>query len=211
LLKISNLSYKYPRGEEIFDDLSLEIKAGEFWILLGQNGSGKSTLINLLLGLRTPVSGSISVLGLDPQLDSVELRKKMFFISHSITHNENSSIKFILENYSILYSNYDTELENELLDLFGLDCEQCMFQLSLGQKSRVQIIAAIASNTPLILIDEISAVLDPMARDHLAKALLNERNKGRSILMATNIPDDSSIDADKIISIKHKKIKNYEK
>ena len=88
--------------------------------------------------------------------------------------------------------------------------ESYLYQLSLGQKARVQIIAALASETKLLVIDEITAVLDPMARAEFTSLLKKEAQTGRTIFMATNIPGDSEIEADRVLCIKNYQVKNYE-
>ena len=210
ILSIDCLDYAYPLGGDIFNGMSLSIDAGEFVVLLGKNGAGKSTLINLILGFRTPKAGNISVLGLDPKVDAIDLRKRMFFISHSIEYDQHSSIQFILKNIKIMYPNYSEEKEQELLKLFELNKKDYLYQLSLGQRARVQIIADIASNAELVVIDEITAVLDPLARHEFSKELLKEKQTGRTILMATNIPGDSELDSDRVICIRDSKVVKYE-
>jgi ABC-2 type transport system ATP-binding protein len=208
-LSIKNLTYKFPMGEEVFNNLNLELGAGQFYILLGRNGCGKSTLINLLLGFRTPSDGEISIMGLNPIEDALEIRKKMSFMSHSIEFDENSSIETLLRNTALLFKDYDHEREKQLLDIFELKPSSKVFQLSLGQKCRIQMIASISSMTPIILIDEITAVLDPMAREEFTRELLKEKERGRTILMATNIPEESKVDVDKVICIRNKKLVDY--
>ena len=209
-ISIENLFYKYPQGEAIFEGLNLSIEEGQFVILLGKNGSGKSTLINLMLGYRTPNGGQISIMGLHPKRDEKPIRSQMFFISHNVQYYENAQIKFLLENFRVLYPKYDLEKEQELLRAFEINPDLYLYQLSLGQKVRVQIIAALASNTPVVLIDEITAVLDPMTRGEFSKILVDEKKQGRTILMATNIPDDSKVEADKVLYISNGEIQPYE-
>ena len=210
VLSINDLHYKYPLGGEIFSGANLEIKKGEFSILLGKNGCGKSTLINLLLGHRTPLEGKITILGLDPVKDKIDIRKKMFYMSHLIEHEKHASIAFLLNITKLLYPNYSEEKEKELMDIFELDRDTCINELSLGQACRVQIIAGISSNAELLIIDEITAVLDPLCRKDFTDILIKEAREGKSILMATNIPGDSETKADNVYGIKNKEIMTYE-
>lgn len=210
ILSINDLNYKYPLGGEIFKGASLEIKKGEFSILLGKNGCGKSTLINLLLGHRTPIKGKIDIFGLDPIQDKIEIRKKMFYMSHLIEHEKHASVAFLLNITKLLYPNYCMEKEKRLLEVFELERDTCINELSLGQACRVQIIAGICSNAELLIIDEITAVLDPLCRKDFIEILIEEAKEGKAILMATNIPGDSEAKAHNIYGIKNKEIKLYE-
>ncbi len=208
ILSINNLSYTYPSGEEIFHNLNLEISEGKFYVLLGKNGSGKSTLINLLLGLRHPLEGEISIFGMNPVSANTEILQKMFFNSHDLMFDPSSRVGFILDNYSLMYANYDKEREKELLEIFRLDRNKYVSQLSTGMKVRIQFIAAISSQVPFLLMDEVTAVLDRDARIKLNSVLREECAKGRSVLMATNIPEDTEFDDVHVITINNLEVQN---
>lgn len=210
ILAINNLAYTYPSGEVIFRNLNLEIKKGEFVILLGKNGSGKSTLVNLLMGLRHPLEGEISLLGLNPVSDHTEVLHQMFFNSHDLSFDENSRVGFILDNFSILYPQYNKDKEQILLEKFELDRDKYVSQLSTGMKVRIQFIAAICSEVPFILMDEITAVLDRRARKALGDVLREECENGKSVLMATNIPEDTSLNGNRVITIENLEVSENE-
>ncbi|MEH0861711.1 ATP-binding cassette domain-containing protein [Halobacteriovorax sp. DPLXC-1] len=202
ILDIRNLAYTYPSGEVIFKNLNLQINKGEFVILLGKNGSGKSTLLNLLLGLRHPLQGSVSVLGQSPYNNKRhKLFKSLFFNSHDLNFDENSRVGYILDNYKILYPNYNSQREEDLLIKFGLDRDKYVYELSTGMKARIQFIAAICSEVEFILMDEITAVLDRDARKLLGEELAKECKRGRSVLMATNIPEDTTFNSNRVVMI----------
>lgn len=210
VLDIRNLAYTYPSGEPIFKNLNLQINKGEFVILLGKNGSGKSTLVNLVLGLRYPLSGSVEVLNINPTSEHRDsIFKQLFLNSHDLKYDENSRVGYILDNYRIMYQGYDQEREAKLLNEFGLQRDTSICELSTGMKARVQFIAAICSNTPFILIDEITAVLDREARKKLGLILKEECIKGRTVLMATNIPEDTTLNSNRVVTIEDMEISNY--
>ncbi|MFG1483657.1 ATP-binding cassette domain-containing protein [Halobacteriovorax sp. HFRX-2_2] len=210
LVELKNLDYTFPDGEVIFKNVSLKVGAGEFVVLLGKNGSGKSTLINLVLGVYNPLNGHVNVFDMAPTHNRSKIFKKMFFNSHDFDFDENSRVGFILDNYQILYPDYDIEKEKSLLADFELDRDKCIHELSTGMKVRVQIIAAIASGTPLILIDEITAVLDRKARKLLGELLSKECASGRSVVMATNIPEDTTLNSNRVLTIRSHGIVDYE-
>jgi len=210
MIDIEGLSYTYPLGEKIFENANFQMNKGDFSIILGKNGCGKSTLVNLLLGLRTPINGSIEFMGLDPIKDALEIRKKSFFISHSIELHEYASVDFYIDCMKVIYEKFDTSKAKDLLEIFELDSSKSFCQLSLGQSARAQIVAALSSNSEFILIDEITAVLDPLARRELAALLEQEISANRTILMATNIPTDTESEGSNVFRVKNHKLVDYE-
>ncbi|PJB53369.1 MAG: hypothetical protein CO099_07525 [Bdellovibrio sp. CG_4_9_14_3_um_filter_39_7] len=201
ILQIKNLTYQVPYGKVIFKDLSVQIESGKLIGLLGVNGSGKTTLIDLIMGIRPKTSGELLVLGEEPMADHRMNISQIAFLSQDISHNAKLSIQEQLDHLAHFYPSYSKDKERELLSLFNLNPIAKIGSLSTGQRKRVQIIFGFAAIPKLMLVDEITAVLDPEARGiffQLAKAYCQQ---GGCILLATNIIDGLAGVADQIIFI----------
>lgn len=202
LINVENLNYTIPYGAQILKDISFSLSEGEFLGVLGRNGVGKTTLMDLLLGFRPVTSGVLEVLGEDPMsFDRKELAS-VCFLSQDSTLKGNLSIAQYLKFYSSLYENYSKTEEKFLLDFFSLAEEDQIGGLSTGQQKKVQAIGALSAQPKIILIDEITAVLDPETRSQLFKVLNLLRKKNNlGIILATNIAEDLIERADRILFI----------
>ena len=203
-----NLNYAIPFGESILDDVSFELEKGQFLGVLGHNGSGKTTLLDLIMGFRGKTKGELLVLGEDPHALSRMNKKEVIFLSQDVGIKGNISIGQFLRFQSLFYPNYSQEDEKELLIKFELDNEAKVGSLSLGQQKKLQIVFAFAARPRLILIDEITAVLDPKARELFFHELMLIREKYEvGIILATNIAEDLVNRADNVLFIWEKKAK----
>lgn len=202
LLKVNNLNYSIPYGTEILKDINFELNEGEFLGVLGRNGVGKTTLIDLILGIRPITSGSIEVLGENSLFLERKNLSSICFLSQDSTLKGTISIGQYLKFYSSLYPSYSKSEESFLLDYFSLKAEDKIGSLSTGQQKKVQAVASLSTLPKLILIDEITAVLDPETRDQFFKVIkhLKEKN-GLGIILATNIAEDLINRADKVLFI----------
>lgn len=204
VISIKDLGYKYPLGPTIFDGLSYELQKGEFHILLGKNGTGKSTLLHLIMGFRTPINGEIQVLGMNPIKEHKVLKQKIAYIAHDISIPKELTVRMFLDYNACFFESYDKGIETKSLDSFEIDESKGIYQLSAGQKNRVLLISAFSRNAELIVVDEMTAVLDPVARYELNEILNNKRRESNcSILLATNIPEDVTSHVDKAFFIKN--------
>ena len=191
MIKLENLSYSVPTGRSILEKVNFELGAGHFVGILGRNGSGKTTLIDLLLGGRPLSSGSLSIFGEDPFSDEKNFRNRISFLSQDIQIPGEISIGQFLKFQSFFYPNYSILKEQALLKNYGINPNEKVGNLSTGQQKKVQIIAGLSSQTELIIIDEITAVLDPETRLKFFKNLLELKAEGKtSIILATNIIED---------------------
>lgn len=191
MLDIRNMSYQIPKGRVILDNLNLTIWPGEFLGVLGKNGAGKTTLLDLIMGLRPITSGSISFMEQDPQFLTTQASQEIFFLSQDIKLPRAMSIGDYLNFIAPFYSNYDKNREAELLEYFEMDPKSKVGSLSTGQQKKAQIISGFSSNAKLIIIDEITAVLDPESRLKFFKVLERMRQKReQAIIIATNIAED---------------------
>lgn len=175
--------------------------------LLGENGAGKSTLIEMMIGLRWPDTGEIVIDNIKSTSKDPAYLSNMALLSHDIYLNGQLTVEMFLRFNQFFFKNYSIEIEKELLDLFEISSSKKISDHSTGQQRKIQIIGALAANTDLIIIDEITAVLDPKTRDKLTTKLFElSRKSHKTILIATNVIDDLPTIADKILFIKDTKI-----
>lgn len=170
--------------------------------MLGRNGVGKTTLMDLLLGFRPLTSGKIEILGEDPlSLDRKNL-SGICFLSQDIVLKGSLSIKEYLKFYSCFYPHYSKKEEKNLLEFFALKPLDKIGSLSTGQQKKVQIVGALSTLPKILLIDEITAVLDPETRNQFFTTLNRHRHdNGLGVVLATNIAEDLISRADDVLFI----------
>ncbi len=202
ILKVENLDYSIPTGQAVLKGISFSIHPGEFMGVLGRNGVGKTTLMDLLMGFRDHVVGSITVFGKPPVSNCREHYERVSFLSQEVFLKGSISIDKFLKFHATFHQHYDFEEEKRLLRYFDLERHTKVGALSTGQQKKVQIVANLASMPQLILIDEITAVLDPETRMQFFDLLKEYRTKHNvAIVLATNIAEDLVSRADKILFI----------
>lgn len=205
ILSIKNLTYTIPHADSILEEINLDIHPGEFIGVLGHNGTGKTTLLDIILGLKKASKGSITVLNEDPHAIDRKKKNQIVFLSQDVSLKGNLTIGEFLKFHSTFYPDYSVEDETELLKAFSLKKNQKVGALSTGQQKKVQVIAGLSTRPKLIIIDEITAVMDPETRDIFFQELLKVRNKyGAAAILATNIAEDLIDRADKVLFIADK-------
>lgn len=202
MIKVRRLEYAYPEDFHVFHDLSFEVGKGQFWGILGSNGSGKTTLMDIILGMKYPRRGDVEVDGVVVK-DLQSGLENIVYLSQDISLKGDVTIRDFLDFNKFFYKNYSDSIEMELLDYFNVFDNHLIGALSTGQQKKVQIIVGLAANTDIILIDEITAVLDPETRAKFFKKLSEfNKEKQKTILLATNIHEDLKGRVDKILYIK---------
>src|SRR5690606_20991873 len=131
-IEIENLSYAYSGNRTALSNVTLTIKDGEFWGVLGHNGSGKTTLLDLVLGFKTPTKGRIKVLGQNPSLSSNPNTNELSYLSQDIRLKGDLLVSEFLYFHSIFYSAYSKEIELSLLDYFQVSPNSQIGALSTG-------------------------------------------------------------------------------
>jgi len=205
-VEVKNLFYKIPHSHYVLEDISFNLEAGQFLGVLGRNGAGKTTLMDLLMGFRPHTEGSVEIFGEDPRATHRNYLKKICFISQEVQLKGDLEIAQYLKLLSQLYPTYSKEDEVKLLKTFSLDKKSKIDLLSTGQQKKVQVVAALACNPEILLVDEITAVLDPETRGQFFK-ILQEYKKERNliIVLATNIAEDLITQADRVLFISENK------
>ncbi len=199
ILSMKNIVKEYEMGEEVFralDDVSLEVRKGEFLAVLGPSGSGKSTLMNIIGCLDTPTSGEYILNGEEvADLDERQLahirNKEIGFIFQSFHLLQRQTAQENVE-LALIYANQDgKKMHNrsaELLTKVGLEdkIKSLPNQLSGGQQQRVAIARAIANNPTILLADEPTGALDQKTGAQVMQLFHELNEEGRTIIMITH-------------------------
>ena len=191
-------------GRVILDNVTFAVPEGAFVALLGENGAGKTTLADLILGFRAPTAGSLSVLRGIPCADPFALRQKVAYLSEKIDIPGDWSVREFLDFNAFFYSAYDRAIERDLSARFRLDKFNRLGNMSAGEIRRAQVVAALSSQPRLIVVDEITAVLDIVGRRRFME-VLRERNRasGTTVVMATNILEDLTEYVTHVLLMRH--------
>jgi ABC-2 type transport system ATP-binding protein len=202
LISIRDLSYTVPYGQTILDGLNLDLEQGQFIGILGHNGSGKTTLLDIIMGMKKSSHGEVLVLNENPHATDRRNKNKIVFLSQDVSINGDLTIEAFCRFHSAFYPEYSKEEEHRLMKVFSLTYDMKIGSLSTGQQKKVQIVANFSAKPELILIDEITAVLDPETREIFFEELLKlKANQLTAVLLATNLAEDLINKADKVLFI----------
>ncbi|MBT2648940.1 betaine/proline/choline family ABC transporter ATP-binding protein [Bacillus sp. ISL-34] len=210
MLKIENVSKIYKGGKKAVKNITLDIKKGEFICFIGPSGCGKTTTMKMINRLIEPSQGKILINGENiMDKDPVELRRQIGYVIQQIGLFPHMTI---LENITLvpklLKWNEQKKKERalELLKLVDMGpeyLERYPYELSGGQQQRIGVLRALASNPPLILMDEPFGALDPITRDALQEEFKNlQRTLDKTIVFVTHDMDEAIKLADRIVILK---------
>jgi len=159
------LSMRY--GEQAaLDGVDLRIPEGAVYVLIGANGAGKSTAMKVLLNLERPDAGRVEVFGLDTASHGPEVRAQAGYIPESHEHDYKwMTCGRLIRHAAVHYPAWDHAYAEQLIRVFGVHPERRIGTLSKGETRRVQFVLALAHRPPLLLLDEPTDGLDPMARN----------------------------------------------
>ncbi|PXY34401.1 ABC transporter ATP-binding protein [Prauserella sp. PE36] len=169
------------------DGLDLSVATGEVHGFLGPNGSGKSTTIRVLLGLLRADGGTVRLLDGDPWRDAASLHRRLAYVPGDVNLWPNLSGGEVIDLLGRLRGGLDQRRRNELIERFDLDPKKKGRTYSKGNRQKVAIVAALASNVELLLLDEPTSGLDPLMEATFQYAIQEEREQGRTVLLSSHI------------------------
>ena len=189
IISIKNITKRFGRFEAV-KDLSIEIKEGEIYGLLGSNGAGKSTTINILLGFLAPDKGEAFIDGMDVTTNVDSVRKKIGYISENVNlYPYLTGIENLNYFCKIAGEDYNDEALSKILNDCGLDSDAINKKVgsySKGMRQKVGIAIAFAKKAKVLLLDEPASGLDPLASTELSSTLKSLAKKGAAVLMASH-------------------------
>ena len=202
-IQCTGLEKRYP--DFTLGPVDLTVEQGTVVGLVGSNGAGKTTLIKLLLGLTSPDAGSISLFDTlidDPMNLKANIKSRIGVVLDTCAFTQASRVADVAQLGRAAYHNWDESLFAALTKDFGLNSKKPVEKLSRGMGMKLSIAFALAHHPDLLILDEATAGLDPLARDGLLDLLrdfmMDERH---AILMSTHITSDLEKIADKVVCI----------
>ncbi|PFG41665.1 ABC-2 type transport system ATP-binding protein [Isoptericola jiangsuensis] len=179
--------HKHFGSTRALDGLDLAVPHGEVAGFLGPNGAGKSTAIRVLLGLLRPTSGTARLLGGDPWSDAVALHRHLAYVPGDVTLWPNLTGGEAIDYLSRLRGRPDKKRKQELLDAFELDPTKKARTYSKGNRQKVALVAAFATDASLLVLDEPTSGLDPLMEAVFTEQVRQAKARGTSVLLSSHI------------------------
>jgi ABC-2 type transport system ATP-binding protein len=169
------------------DGLDLRVDTGEVHGFLGPNGSGKTTAIRVLLGLLRPDAGAVRLLGGDPWRDADRLHRRLAYVPGDVTLWPTLTGGEVIDLLGRLRGGIDRARRDDLLAQFDLDPRKKARTYSKGNRQKVALIAALASDAELLLLDEPTSGLDPLMESVFQRCIHEVKRQGRTVLLSSHI------------------------
>ncbi|GGF08596.1 ABC transporter ATP-binding protein [Halobacillus andaensis] len=205
VLKTNHLTKKYGDFKAL-DAVNIEVKKGEVYGFIGPNGAGKSTAIRVLLGILKATEGSAEIFGQDAWRDAVEIHKRIAYVPGDVNLWPNLTGGEVIDLFMKLRGNKQSNYREELMKRFDLDPTKKCRTYSKGNRQKVALIAAFASDADLYILDEPTSGLDPLMERVFQECVLEVKEKGKSVLLSSHILSEVEKLCDRIGIIRQGKI-----
>jgi ABC-2 type transport system ATP-binding protein len=169
------------------DGLDLTVRTGEVHGFLGPNGSGKTTTLRVLLGLIRADAGTARLLGGDPWHDATRLHRRLAYVPGDVTLWPTLTGGEVIDLLGRMRGGLDPARRADLLDLFDLDPTKKGRAYSKGNRQKVGLVAALASDVELLVLDEPTSGLDPLMEEAFRECIEQERRRGRTVLLSSHV------------------------
>lgn len=201
VIEVEGLVKRYG-GFTALNGLDLDVREGEVLGFIGPNGAGKSTTIRVLLGLLRADAGRVGLLGGDPWRDVVALHRRLAYVPGDVSLWPGLTGGEAIDLLGRLRGGLDERRRADLLERFELDPTKRGRQYSKGNRQKVAIVAALASDVELLILDEPTSGLDPLMEMVFQEEIGREKVRGRSILLSSHILSETEALADRISIIR---------
>ena len=186
LVRTADLTKHYGSFAAL-DGCSLSVPDGAIFGLLGPNGAGKTTLLRLLLGYITPTSGTATVAGFDCVKESLEVRARTAYLPGEARLFRRMDGHRVLDFFASLRPGCRRDVATSVARRLDLDCSRQVARMSTGMRQKLALAVVLATETPLVILDEPTANLDPTARAEVLELVLEAREAGRTVIFSSHV------------------------
>ena len=200
LITMQNVVKRYEHFA--MENFNLQLDAGEVMGLIGPNGAGKTTCLRLIMGFIPADRGEIYVLGKNVQQEVEKIKELVAYVSEDMRMFGNKTIYWHMQFFATIFSSWDAAYANKLLHTFDLNAEYKIKTLSLGQRIKASLLLALARRPRILVLDEPSTGLDPVARYELTSQLFHIMlNEEHSVIFSSQFTQDVERLSDRIVFI----------
>lgn len=186
MLRTVNLKKKFGSFTAL-DGVNMEVNEGEVYGFIGPNGAGKSTTIRILLGILKATKGKAEIFGKDAWKDAVEIHRRIAYVPGDVNLWPNLTGGEVIDLFMKMNGSTNREKRNKYIEMFDFDPTKKCRTYSKGNRQKVALIAAFASDAELFIFDEPTSGLDPLMENIFQQCVLEAKNEGKSILLSSHI------------------------
>lgn len=208
IVEVKRLQKKFGKFQAL-KDVTFDVNEGEVLGYVGPNGAGKSTTIRALLGIIKASGGSAKIFGKDVWNDSIEIHKNIAYVPGDVYLWPNLSGGEIIDMFLHMHGSFDAARRDELIKKFEFDPKKKARSYSKGNRQKVALIAALASNAEFYIFDEPTSGLDPLMEAVFQNELMRIKAEGKAILLSSHILSEVERLCDKIAIIAAGEIVEY--
>ncbi|PKR77640.1 ABC transporter ATP-binding protein [Halalkalibacillus sediminis] len=186
ILTTEQLTKKFGSFKAL-DGVDMRVEEGEIYGFIGPNGAGKSTTIRVLLGIIQATSGRATIFGKDAWKDAVEIHKRVSYVPGDVNLWPNLTGGEVIDIFMKIRGNGDRKKREELIERFQLDPSKKCRAYSKGNRQKVALVSAFASEADLFIMDEPTSGLDPLMERVFQEYVMDVKRQGKSVLLSSHI------------------------
>lgn len=205
ILEVKGLTKKFGKFTAL-ENIHLTVNEGEIYGFIGPNGAGKSTTIRVLLGMLKPTEGEVKIFGMDAWKDAVDIHKRVAYVPGDANLWPNLTGGEVIDLFLKMKGNENNGKRKVLIERFGLDPTKKCRTYSKGNRQKIALIAAFASDADLYILDEPTSGLDPLMERLFQECVMEVKAAGKSVLLSSHILSEVEKLCDKVAIIRQGKI-----
>lgn len=205
ILQINNLTKYYGKQKGV-EHVSLDLKEGEIFGLIGPNGAGKSTTIRSVMNMLNKTEGTVTFLGKPLDKNSIDLKRQIGYLPGEVYLYEDMKVSQMLDYHQSFFKENLQKKRDYLVSALQVDVNKKIEDLSLGNRKKVGIVLSMMHDPKLLILDEPTSGLDPIMQKQFQKLLIEEKEKGTTIIYSSHMLSEVSEICDRVGIVKDGKL-----